>query len=80
MSEGLTPPTDDGKVISLQDLKRTVAAFPEIRAEWSEGPEFYDGVVSSKSGLSTKIIIGNPGAPLNHVSFILVAAIASSSK
>ncbi len=60
-SEGLAPPTDDGKVNSFQELKHAVAALPEIRAEWSEGPEFYDGVVSSKSGMSTTIIIGNPG-------------------
>jgi len=60
-SEGLAPPTDDGKEISLQELKRAVATFPEIHAEWSEGPEFYDGVVSSKSGMKTVIIVGNPG-------------------
>jgi hypothetical protein len=61
-SEGIDSPTIDGKPITLRELKAIIASLPGIPAEWSNGPEFFDGALSSISGMNTSIIVGHPGS------------------
>ncbi|BAL25673.1 hypothetical protein [Azoarcus sp. KH32C] len=60
-SEGIETPANDGKPITLQELKDIVSGLQGISAEWGTGPEFFDAVVSSTSGMNTTLIIGDPG-------------------
>ena len=61
-SEGIEPPAIDGKPITLQELKGVTALLPGISAKWSNGSEFFDGSLSSVSGMNTCLIVGNPGS------------------
>ncbi len=68
-SEGVESPVIDGKPITLQELKSIVLALPNVSARWSNGPEFFDGIINSTLGMSTTIIVGNPGHGTNPCEF-----------
>lgn len=54
-------PENDGRTITLPELKSIVSSLPDVSAKWGEGPEFYDGHITLNSGTSTTLIVGNPG-------------------
>lgn len=68
-TEGIEPPAIDGRPITLRELKAIVASLPGISAEWSKGPEFFDGTLSSVSGMNTAVIVGNPGGDTEPCEF-----------
>ena len=60
-SEGMMAPPKDGKPLLLQDLRQLVSLVADVEAEWSNGPQFYDGAIRTCGGTTTTIIVGSPG-------------------
>ena len=51
-------PNLDGRDATIGELREAIASLSDIVADWSNGPDFPDAVLSTSSGLSTTVIIG----------------------
>jgi hypothetical protein len=68
-SEGLHPPTSNGRAISFSELRMVVSALPLVKAYWKTEGEFQDGFIKSSNGWETNVIIGEhsePGLPCEY--------------
>jgi len=52
-------PTADGRRPTVAELKAAVASLPGVSVRWVKSERFPDGFLTTSSGLSTSIIMGN---------------------